>query len=422
MSRTIALALAPLLLAAACGSDSKGTSRQKDEGGVGGAHAAGGAAGAAGTTGTAGVSSSAGGASDSGARPGDSGAPDAGYTPPDYSNAANWLCLPGAPNDACHENLDATVVAADGTLTVEPHVFATDPPIDCFYVYPTISDDPTPNSDLVPDKTELDCVKQQAARFTRVCKVYAPVYRQVTLAALFGSAKAAPNAEMAYEDVLTAWNYYLAKYNAGRPFVLIGHSQGSAVLKRLVQEHVDDDAAMRGKLVSALLIGGGLAVPDGADVGLDFQNIPVCNAPTDTGCLVGYSSFRSTAPPPADSYFGKVRSGTGVVVCNNPAALSGGKVYLDPYFPVGTALLNTTGLAITTPYVRLPNFLEGQCVTNGGFHYLEVTVHGDPSDPRPDDIGGDITPEWGLHLVDVHIAMGDLVNLVATQAASLRDH
>ena len=53
---------------------------------------------------------------------------------------------------------------------------------------------------------------------------------------------------------------------------------------------------------------------------------------------------------------------------------------------------------------------------------MKITILADGSGPRPDDIGGDITPPWGLHLVDVNIAMGDIVDLVASQAAALPDH
>lgn len=52
-----------------------------------------------------------------------------------------------------------------------------------------------------------------------------------------------------------------------------------------------------------------------------------------------------------------------------------------------------------------------------------VTVHGDPTDPRVDDIGGDLTPEWGLHLQDVNLMMGDIVGTVRAQAAAWQaDH
>jgi len=70
---------------------------------------------------------------------------------------------------------------------------------------------------------------------------------------------------------------------------------------------------------------------------------------------------------------------------------------------------------ITTPYVVLPGLVEGECVSLDGRNYLEVTVNGDPSDPRADDIRGDLTPEWGLHLIDVTLVMGDMVDLVAAQ-------
>src|SRR6185369_4996733 len=65
----------------------------------------------------------------------------------DYAKAESWLCRPGR-QDACAVDLTTTVVAASGKLTRED--WAADPkaPIDCFYVYPTVSYDQTPNSDM----------------------------------------------------------------------------------------------------------------------------------------------------------------------------------------------------------------------------------------------------------------------------------
>ena len=74
------------------------------------------------------------------------------------------------------------------------------------------------------------------------------------------------------------------------------------------------------------------------------------------------------------------------------------------------------GVQIVTPFVTLPRFLEAQCAKHEGFSYLEITVHGNPADPRLDNIGGDLTPEWGLHLVDANEAMGDLVEIARRQA------
>ena len=101
----------------------------------------------------------------------------------DYSSDAAWLCKPGR-QDACAVDLATTVVRADGSLTREAWTPAPDAPIDCFYVYPTVSTDPTPMSDMVADAAERNVIKQQFARFGSACRLFAPLYRQVTLAGL----------------------------------------------------------------------------------------------------------------------------------------------------------------------------------------------------------------------------------------------
>ena len=102
-----------------------------------------------------------------------------------YKDPANWICRADMA-DTCDNAEPLTEVAADGTLTVKPYEVAVDPPLDCFYVYPTVSDDTTFNSDFVPSN-EVVATNLQAARFNQVCKVYAPMYRSVTLGGLFGS-------------------------------------------------------------------------------------------------------------------------------------------------------------------------------------------------------------------------------------------
>ncbi len=104
--------------------------------------------------------------------------------PNDYKDDTSWLCRPGRKGDACDVDLTTTVVAADGTLTRE--AFTPDPnaPIDCFYVYPTVSADATPNSDMSQDPAEKNVVLQQFARFASKCRAFAPMYRQITLRGL----------------------------------------------------------------------------------------------------------------------------------------------------------------------------------------------------------------------------------------------
>ncbi len=367
-----------------------------------------------------------------------------GYVSEVYAEPDAWLCRPDK-DDVCDTEMDATVVEADGTTEVEEWTAATDPAIDCFYVYPTISADPGTTSDMIPgENEELFVVRQQAARLGSQCRVFAPVYRQLTLTALLGrlggtvtdeEGSVAPTSP--YDDVVDSWKHYMANDNDGRGVVLIGHSQGAGMLKRLAMEEIDPDAAMRGRLVSALLVGTAVRLPDSDGTGGDFANIPLCGAPDQIGCVVSYATFRDTAPPPEATFFGVVRGDPeGRVACVNPAAPGGGSAPLRPYLPTNGGSLPiggggggaavewvdpALGTEIGTEFVTLPGLVEGQCAERDGVSYLEIHVNGDPSDPRIDDIGGDLTPEWGMHLVDVSVAMGDLVDLVGTQAGAYAD-
>jgi hypothetical protein len=212
--------------------------------------------------------------------------------------------------------------------------------------------------------------------------------------------------------------------------VLVGHSQGSYVLAELVRKEIDGKP-VQARIVSALLLGATMNVPKGKDVGGSFQNIPVCRKPGQTGCLVAFSSFRSNVPPPADSRFGKVDDPEKIAVCANPAALGGGSAPLRAYLSAaGRTITGNTPpkpwvmpeQAIETPFVSVPGLLTGECKTNEHATFLEVTVRGDPADPRVDDITGDIgvagkpVASWGLHLIDVGLAMGDLLDVVRQQS------
>jgi hypothetical protein len=351
-----------------------------------------------------------------------------------YADPDHWLCRPDK-DDVCDHDLDATVIQANGDTHIERWRPALRPKFDCFYVYPTISTDPTGNSDFMPgEDQELFVVRQQAARLGSVCRVFAPVYRQVTLTALLGQLGGNPvevDRELAYEDVVDAWKHYLANDNHGRGVVLIGHSQGAGVLTALIQNEIDENPAVRDLLISAMLLGTSLQVPEGSDVGADFQNVPLCHKRDDVGCAISYASFRETAPPPANSFFAGSDEEGWEAACTNPASLLGGRDELHAYFATdgrSLPILGTPGVPwldpalgveITTPFVALPGLFDGRCARRDGFHYLEVQANGDPADPRVDDIiGVDLTPEWGLHLIDANVAMGNLVSIARSQARS----
>jgi hypothetical protein len=361
-------------------------------------------------------------------------APAAAEKPNDYADGATWLCRPGR-QDGCAVDLSTTVIRADGTSSRESWSADPNAPIDCFYVYPTVSTDATPTSDMTADPAETNVIRQQFARFASVCRPYAPIYRQVTLAGLRrmiagGGGGAALASGVQFNDVRDAWNYYLEHDNRGRGVVLVGHSQGSFILAELMRKEVDGKP-IQSRVVSALLLGATLTVPRDKDVGGTFQQIPLCRSAAQTGCLIAYSAFRSTVPPPANTRFGKVADPAMVAVCTNPAALGGGSGELHAYLSTaGNTITSTTPpkpwvspeRPIATPWVSVPGLLTARCTANDHATYLEVTVNGDPSDPRTDDIigdlaaGGQVLTDWGLHLVDVNLGMGNLVDIVRQQA------
>ncbi len=348
----------------------------------------------------------------------------------DYGKGETWLCRPGR-QDACAADLTTTIVPANGKLKQEKFTADAKAPIDCFYVYPTVSLDTTPNSDMNAGPEELRVVQHQLARFGSQCRIYAPLYRQVTLTALRANMSGKPMAAdrvLGYNDVLDAWKYYLEHDNQGRGVVLIGHSQGSGVLTQLIRNEIDGKPIQE-RIVSALLLGTNVAVPKGKDVGGAFKQLPLCRAANQTGCVIAYVTFRDNMPPPANSLFGRVFGEGMEAACTNPAALSGGSGALHAYLGSGQSSGATAprpwvtpAQPINAPFVSVPGLLTGTCVSNEKGSYLAVTVHGNAEDPRTDDIVGDIVTNgqvqanWGLHLIDANVAMGNLVEIVAQQA------
>lgn len=357
----------------------------------------------------------------------------------DFANPSLWLCRPGLADDKCKINLDATVIGTDGKTKIEKYVAASDPKVDCFFVYPTVSNDKTWSSDWTVDNMEIDDVKLQFARFGSVCRQFAPVYRQTTLTALrIASGGPQPEGERlpqgvgGYNDVVDAWNWYMANENKGRGVILIGHSQGAGVISRLIAAEIEGKPAQK-QFISAMILGSSVMVPPGKDTGGTFKAIPLCRAEDQTGCVINYVTFRDTLPPPATSRFGKA-NGANVAGCNNPANLASGKGTPDSYW-LAKGFLNGSGgtvqpawakpePAITTPFVKTPGLVSTQCVTKGEFSYLEMHVNADPADARTDELAGEIQratgPDlnWGLHLIDVDHSMGDLVRIAAKQSAA----
>ncbi len=353
-----------------------------------------------------------------------------------YAAPEAWLCLPGR-DDACSAPRQRLLVAPDGSLQEQPlERPASPPPIDCFYVYPTISEDPAPNSSRVAGPGERRAVEQQLALFAPACRLFAPLYRQVTLAGLRALLTGQPttaNMALAYSDVAAAWKHYLAQHNQGRGVVLIGHSQGSLMLMQLLQREIEGQPA-QARLVSAVLAGYPVEVPNGKDSGGSFKQLPLCRTGEQTGCVINYSAFRASSPPPPNALFGRTPRPGMQAGCTDPVALSGKP--LDSWLLLHRNLLGLpapredwAALAARSPaqFVSLPGLVETACMNADDAAYLAVSLT--PVTPgreakRPADIPGDlyvagnVFAPWGLHLIDINLVAGNLVTLIQRQGTT----
>ncbi len=230
--------------------------------------------------------------------------------------------------------------------------------------------------------------------------------------------------DITQKSVLSAWSDYLKHYNDGRGVVLIGHSEGAYQLEGLIIDHIDRDPSVRRLLVSAVLTGGNLLV--GSNGSGPFEHVGACHTDTQTGCVVAYEGF--SEPPPPDSMFGRLttvyQGRTLVVLCTNPAGLTSGSGPLVSMYrtqlPTQTVAGSTTeGIfgshppRSSTPWIEFDGQYTGRCLQSNGDRILMVTAHG-----RTPVLTAAPTAAWGLHLDDLNLALGNLVDLVQSEATA----
>lgn len=353
--------------------------------------------------------------------------PFVGYKSETYARDAMWLCKPGLPESVCQRDLTATEVHPDGTRTVVPHQPAKDPPVDCFYIYPTVDLALTPANHT--DFSDLHLMQRtvlaQAARFGEVCAVYAPLYRQVSLGTYFASEQRREQfLATAYSDVLDAFLHYMGQHNRGRKVVLVGHSQGADMISRLLRQIFDSDATMRERLLVALPIGGPVEVPKGQLSGGSFAHIPLCSRPGEIGCVVAFRSYRAGGdtskaifPPPAGHE----------PACVNPVESSPSEPrrLSRTYFPVDERTRKQLqGIdGITTPFVLFRSHYNAECMTGPtGYRYLGVSSAqtADAKQVEPVDLNDKrLNRSFGTHVLDMQFAQGDLIELIGKRLGSV---
>jgi hypothetical protein len=330
---------------------------------------------------------------------GSTGTPVSGGT--DYSVAANWVCRPGA-DAVCTEGLNANIQNANGSTTSQPFTPAADPSIDCFYVYPTVSQELTYYADLTDSPAVQTITQAQVGRLSSLCRVFAPIYRQVTSYGLnHPSLATQPN--LAMLDVQAAWNYYLQNDNQGRGVVIIGHSQGTILLQQLMAASIDGTAT-QALLVSAFLAGDpSLGVPPGGVVGGTFAHIPTCSDAAQTGCVYVWASYLAgdTSAPPI---FGGAHGDGLVSACVSPSAPAGGSAMLKFYHTNSNP-----------PWVEALGQISGVCqAASSGANIFVVTV--EPGTLAAADTAilkaAEVAPGWGVHPQDIALVQGNMLDVL----------
>ena len=227
---------------------------------------------------------------------------------PDYSLIENWAAHPDT-SDPADLSPEGVTVPGQGDL-----------PIDVFFVHPTGY--LTPISWISPmdldsgTEENIDWVMaNQASAFNGCCNVYAPRYRQANIFAYFGSEEERESIlGFAYQDVKTAFEYYLNNYNNGKPFVLASHSQGTHHSMHLLSDIIDSSELYE-RMVAAYLIGA-VNIPLSPEWFAEMEDIKPCNNASELGGVIQWDTMPdggSVIERPAPS------------VCTNPLAWSLGE-------------------------------------------------------------------------------------------------
>jgi hypothetical protein len=223
------------------------------------------------------------------------------------------------------DRLDAADVAPENDPLGDRQAIAK---VDVFYIHPTTYRDVAywnqPLSETATnDWTDESVIARQASVFNACCRVYAPRYRQATAAAVYASPDKKPLAayEFAWGDVRAAFLHYMKHWNHGRPYIIVGHSQGAAHVERWLNEF-GTQPRYRKLLVAAYPIGVTFSVGQLATLG---GGISVCETPTATNCLVSWNTFDRAGDPSGyikqsqaryTQRFGKTDGAA--IVCVNP--------------------------------------------------------------------------------------------------------
>jgi Protein of unknown function (DUF3089) len=284
---------------------------------------------------------------------------------PDYSQLNYWAAHPWKwdPSDS-----------VPAPLRNEPR----DSIVDVFFLHPTTytnnitSLNANIDDDYINAKTDYSAILYQASVFNNQCRVFAPRYRQANIKNFFSTdQKNATEAfDIAYEDLKTAFGYYLKTWNGGRPIIIASHSQGSLLAERLLKDFFEGKV-LQNKLVVAYIIGWPVPIDY-------FSSLKICSDSLQTGCICSWRTLRKGFVP---YYLKKVNTASYVT---NPLNWTTGTEFVSRKYNKGSVLTNfnkvytkTTDAQISNGllYTRKPKFPGSLFYFSKNYHVGDINLY-----------------------------------------------
>lgn len=257
---------------------------------------------------------------------------------PDYSDLNYWAAHPCKwdPSDSIPTSL----------FNQERDTLA-----DVFFLHPTTYTTGTMSNrqnasiddKILNAKTDYTTILYQASVFNQHCRVFAPRYRQAHISSFFmkDTNLANESFDIAYNDLKTAFEYYLQHWNQGRPIIIAAHSQGSKHAERLLKEFFDSKN-LKEKLIVAYIIGW--PVPNNY-----FSKLNMCNDSLETGCLCSWRTFKKGFTP----YY--IKSEKGAVLVTNPLTWKTTKEYASEKLHTGSILRDFNKIYVHSTDAQISN-------------------------------------------------------------------
>ncbi len=189
------------------------------------------------------------------------------YNRIDYSNPKHWLSLPDSINKQA----------------------------DVFYLYPTAwikCNTSEPDICEINNASMLEgseiTLKSQAFAFESSCNIFAPFYRQASIECFLESTDKIRDVFLRapLPDATGAFEYYTKHLNNGRPFILAGHSQGSALLLSILARYMKEHAEVYERMIAAYIIGCPVTKPFLSK----FSHLKIAESSEDTGVIISYNT------------------------------------------------------------------------------------------------------------------------------------